>query len=233
MTHDGWRMTLPYYIDLYKTDMTTVAAEILTAWYVLHGPSCDIGETTINTATHLQEEMEPVTTRTIFFSAVLASPANVSISVGGVSRPSPWTKEPYGGVGVYHGSWPAGDVSGNVVITLKRGNDVLATLNGRDAGGCGPNGLFNFNPWVGMAPSVKAITPRSPPANAADLSLHRGHRRRHRGRHLQDRLRIRLVSHRGLRLHQARSQADAAQAAGQDLLHQERPQLQRPVQLRL
>jgi len=226
MTHDGWRMTLPYYIDLYKTDMTTVAAEILTAWYVLHGPSCDIGETTINTATHLQEEMEPVTTRTIFFSAVLASPANVSISVGGVSRPSPWTKEPYGGVGVYHGSWPAGDVSGNVVITLKRGNDVLATLNGRDAGGCGPNGLFNFNPWVGMAPSVKAITPRSPPANAADLSCIEG-------TGVGTAADIRLVSHRGLRLHQARPQADAAQVAGQDLLHQERPQLQRPVQLRL
>lgn len=169
-THDGWRLTLPYYIDLYKTGTTTVGIESVIAWYTLHlASSCDIADTTINTATQLQEEFEPPPGRTIFFSAVLASPANVSISVGGNTRPSPWTKEPYGGVGVYHGSFPASDFSGDVVITLKRGNDVLTTLRGALVGGCGPGGFANFNPWVGSALSPKAIAPKSPPLNVADM----------------------------------------------------------------
>jgi hypothetical protein len=68
MTHDGWRMTFPYYIDLYKTGTTAV--------------------------------------------------------------------------------------SGDVVITLKRGNNVLATLHGASLGGCSPNGYASFNPWAVQAPSL-------------------------------------------------------------------------------
>lgn len=169
-THDGWRITLPYYIDLYKTGTTTITQESVVAWYTLHSiPLCSHGDTTLNTATQEQYEFEPQNGRTIYFSAVLASVANVTISVGGVERGTVWTHEPYGGVGVYHGSAQAGDLSGDVRVILRRGNDVLATIVGKPVGGCGPNNLANFNPYVGSAVSPKSITPKSPALNVADL----------------------------------------------------------------
>jgi hypothetical protein len=33
MSHDGWRATLPWFIEMYKTGSATIGQESLTAWY--------------------------------------------------------------------------------------------------------------------------------------------------------------------------------------------------------
>jgi hypothetical protein len=117
----------------------------------------------------MQYEFELQTGRTIYFSAVLGSVANVTISIGNETKATTWNYEPAGGVGVYHGNLEVGSLSGDVRVLLKRGNATLATIAGKPVGGCGPDGYANFNPYVGSAVSTKAITPRSPPLNVADM----------------------------------------------------------------
>ncbi|KAK3988676.1 glycosyl hydrolase family 71-domain-containing protein [Cladorrhinum sp. PSN332] len=182
MPHDGWRETLPFYISLFKTGTASINQERISGWFRPHkNGQCDNGGTSGNTADHLQKEFLPtqINLDRIYFDAVLTSNAQVTVTIGGGSpQTGVWDQEPWGGVGVYHGSVPIGSATGAVVITLKRGSTTIATISGGTVTTTcsGPSSnLQNWNAWVGSArgPTVAAV---SPPKNnyATDMSCVKG-----------------------------------------------------------
>ena len=62
MPHDGWRLFLPYVIDTYKNNISTITQEGIVAWYrpnPVAGTTCLTGDTSGNTHSQLQLEFEP------------------------------------------------------------------------------------------------------------------------------------------------------------------------------
>ncbi|KZF20787.1 carbohydrate-binding module family 24 protein [Xylona heveae TC161] len=161
MPHDGWRLFLPYVIDTYKYGIATVTEEGLVTWYRLY-PSleCNSGGTTGNTANQLQLEFEPteVVQDKVFFSALLTAPATVSVSIGGVVRTATWENTPDGGVGIYHGSIPFAGHSGEVVVTISRSGTIISQVVGKSITTNCPNGIQNWNAWVGSATGNQAVS---------------------------------------------------------------------------
>lgn len=160
MPHDGWRLFLPYVIDMYKNGIATVTKQGLVGWYRLTPKAaCSDGGTTGNTATQLQVEFYPVdiVQDKIFYSALLIQNYVLKVSVGGVDLGATWTSIPDGGIGVYHGSVAYGANIGNVVISV--GNIVIngepITRNCNRA--TGQNGLTNWNPWVGSGSGTAVV----------------------------------------------------------------------------
>ncbi|KAK7447955.1 hypothetical protein Landi51_06758 [Colletotrichum acutatum] len=166
--HDGWRQTLPFWIDYYKTGKATVSQESLVVWYRTSPSSaCSEGDTVGNTASQLQIEFPPqlIMLDKVFFSAVLASTAEVTVTVGGKTFTPKWSSVPDGGVGVYHGSVVLLSETGDVNVQLSRPGRLLARVDGPafSSASC-DNGRTNWNPWVGsavVAGSVSATMPNS------------------------------------------------------------------------
>ncbi|KAI8314378.1 Mutanase [Colletotrichum sp. SAR11_240] len=161
MPHDGWRMTLPFWIDYYKNGKATVTKEGIMGWFrTTPVATCSDGETSGNTASQLQLEFSPaeVMQDRIFFSAVLGSHADVTVNVGGTSQAGTWTSVPDGGIGVYHGSVPF-QGRGSVTISLQRGGANIATIDGGSiTDNCAERGLTNWNAWVGSAMAAGSIS---------------------------------------------------------------------------
>lgn len=157
MPHDGWRLFLPYVISLYKFGTATITNEGLTTWYRLSTATACDGGTTGNTASELQIEFPPseILQDKIFFSALLGSAADVTVSIGGVSQAGLWTYQPDDGVGIYHGSVTFTG-TGDVVVLLSRDGATVAEITGKSiSSGC-TDGLFNA--WVGGATSTDTIS---------------------------------------------------------------------------
>ncbi|KAH8649882.1 glycosyl hydrolase family 71-domain-containing protein, partial [Xylariales sp. PMI_506] len=155
MPHDGWRLILPFVIDMYKEGTATIKEEGVVGWYRLsEAAACNSGGTSGNTASQLQIEFEPydIVEDAIFFTAILGSSAQISVSVGGVSLGASWSYTPEDGVGLYHGSASFSGHSGAVVITVTRNGATIASFTGQDIGtdNC-VDGYTNFNAWVGSA----------------------------------------------------------------------------------
>jgi hypothetical protein len=152
MPHDGWRQFLPFIIDMYKTNQSTVTQEGIVSWYRLSPSSaCADGKTVGNTHTQLQREFPPgeVSQDKIFFSALLASQQPVTVTIGGVNLDAEWRSTPAGGAGIYHGSVAYGSNTGTVVVTVGSmvftGESISTNCNRVT----GQNGLTNWNAWVG------------------------------------------------------------------------------------
>ncbi|CAG8900572.1 unnamed protein product [Penicillium egyptiacum] len=164
MPHDAWRLQLPYAIDLYKSGKPSITEESLVIWYRrLVRYSCSTGGTTGNTALQLQIEYhaDTVFEDKVFFTALLASNATVTVSIGGLEFPASWESEPDGGIGLYHGSFPFDShLLGEVIVTVSRQKDIVNVKGPAVSTTC-PSGLVNFNAWVGGA-KVSAITAVSP-----------------------------------------------------------------------
>ena len=170
MPHDGWRAFLPYVIETYKNNISTITQEGVTGWYRLNkaGACPSSGGTTGNTVSQLQVEYWPdeIVQDKIFYSALLGSAADVSVSVGGTDLGASWTSTPSeGGVGIYHGSVAFTGHAGSVVISISRGGAAIATIQGQSisAGCAAASGIENWNAWVGSAMSSTTIniTPAS------------------------------------------------------------------------
>ncbi|KAL2126006.1 hypothetical protein VTI74DRAFT_1972 [Chaetomium olivicolor] len=151
MPHDGWREFLPYIISLWKTGTASVTQEGLVSYYRRHPHgACSGGTTTGNTANQLQFEYDPssLLRDRVFYTALLTSPAEVTVTIGGVTQQGRWDQEPDGGVDLYHGSVPMNGAN--------RQPTISATC---------PTGLSNYNPWVGSArgPAIGALGVANPP----------------------------------------------------------------------
>ncbi|KAF0324854.1 glycosyl hydrolase family 71 [Colletotrichum asianum] len=154
MPHDGWRLLLPFLIDLYKNGHATINREGVVTWYRIHpGHAGDCGGTTGNAPSHGQELHHPseIMEDKVVFSALLTGPASVTVSIGGVPQEASWDDDgvPNGGVGVYHGSAPFNSRLGEVVVTIHRGADVVAQVHGRSITAECTEGINNWNAWVG------------------------------------------------------------------------------------
>jgi hypothetical protein len=163
MPHDGWRLFLPYWIDMYKHGKPSITKEGIMGWYRKNPASlCYGGATTGNTASQLQIEFDPaeVAQDKIFFSALLTGSASVQVTVGGVPVPITWDNIPNGGIGVWHGSASYSYNRGEVVISLARGV-TIAEIRGPAISSVCDGGFSNWNAWVGSAsgPSIAAVSP--------------------------------------------------------------------------
>lgn len=104
MDHDAYRWPLAVWAQQYKQGSATFKDESLMLEYLLHDISCNDGDTTVNTASQLQFEYAPadvLDAKYIGFTAVLASPANVTVTVGGRAMAASWQIEPADDAGVY------------------------------------------------------------------------------------------------------------------------------------
>ncbi|KAE8155266.1 glycoside hydrolase [Aspergillus avenaceus] len=159
MPHDGWRKLLPYVIDLYKNGGkdAKIEEEGLISWYRVNpAHACASGKTTGNTLTQNQQTLPAgeVLKDRIFFSALLESSADISVTIGGKDRAASWINTPDGGKGIYHGSIPINNQTGDVVVTLTRDNDFLAEIKGNEITTKCVNNMTNWNAWVGNATST-------------------------------------------------------------------------------
>ncbi|KAL2292152.1 hypothetical protein FJTKL_10796 [Diaporthe vaccinii] len=166
--HDGWHLTLRFWIDYYKSGKAAVTKEGLVTWYrTSPSGACSDGGTTGNTASQLQLEFPPqgVMQDKVFFSAVLGADAQATVTVGGKTFQPKWPSIPDGGVGVYHGGVELYGDTGAVSVHISRGGQSLARVDGTaiSVASC-HDGLTNWNPWVGSAVaagSTSAAMPRS------------------------------------------------------------------------
>lgn len=162
MPHDGFRDMLPFAADLYKNNQSTVTQEKLVYWYrKMPAAACGSGQTTGNTAWQLQYEFSPaeVVQDRVFFTAILGSRADVSVSIGGAAVAAKWTDVPNDNVGQYHGSVDFGGRSGPVVITISRsGQQILSSTGVAIGSGCDAGGMQNWNVWVGSASGSAAVS---------------------------------------------------------------------------
>jgi len=153
MPHDGWRQFLPYLISQYKTGGASISQEGLTAWYRRNPRGfCDARGTTGNDADHGQQVLDPeaVSQDKVFYSALLSSHADVSVSIGGQEIPAGWRNTPSSGQGIYHGNVDRNGRTGKVIVQIKRnGKAIKEVSNGPDINGNCDNSSRNFNAWVG------------------------------------------------------------------------------------
>ncbi|KAF7861794.1 hypothetical protein EAF04_007677 [Stromatinia cepivora] len=165
MPHDGWRLFLPYVIDMYKYGTASVAQEGLVTWYLLYPANapCSSGNTSANTHTQFQYEYEPseVAEDCIFYSALLASDADVTVTIGSSVISGKWRNIPDGGIGIYHGSVLTSGQTRAVTIVISRSGTTLATVIGAGITEACPHGIQNWNAWVG-ADSGLAIPAATP-----------------------------------------------------------------------
>lgn len=162
MPHDGFRAILPYQADMYVKNTTTITQEKLVYWYrKTPAALCNSGGTTGNTAWQLQVEFSPadVVQDRVFFSAFLASNADVTVSIGGASVAAKWTDIPDNYIGHYHGSVEFGGKTGPVVVTISRnGQTVMSGTGVSISTSCATGGMQNWNMWVGSAGGSASIS---------------------------------------------------------------------------
>ncbi|KAI3224956.1 CAZyme family GH71 and CBM24 [Penicillium roqueforti] len=161
MPYDGWRLNLPFLIDLYTEGTVTVTEENVVTWYRLSpGTACDSG-TIGNTANQLQMEFAPsqIVQDRVFYSALLVEPAMVTVSIRGVVQEGLWTWAPDGKIGIYHGSVPFTG-TGEVIVTISRDRTQLTQVTGKAISSACTDGLFNA--WVGSATSPAAVSAKPP-----------------------------------------------------------------------
>lgn len=169
--HDGWRHFLPYLIDSYKgAKPATITEEAIMTWYrSTPALACPDGGTTANTAAHSQNVLAPaeVVKDKIFYSALLTSAAEVTVSIGGKTQKGSWTSTPDGGKGVYHGSVPFA-TTGDVVVTLTKYGTEIAKIDGRPITTECPAGLTNWNAWVASENALHVDDPTPTPTPTGD-----------------------------------------------------------------
>ncbi|KAJ5759396.1 hypothetical protein N7520_006552 [Penicillium odoratum] len=164
MPHDGWRLHLPFVIDLYRTGTASMTEESLVVWYrVETGRSCSNGNTTGFTFSGLQIATEDWLQDKIFFSALLASNASVSVNIAGQEYDARWEYEPYGGIGIYHGNFGLNKGHlGNIAVSISRDDQRTVHLDGRSLTASCTQGFVNLNAWVGSATSGSTMPVTSP-----------------------------------------------------------------------
>ncbi|KAJ5907801.1 carbohydrate-binding module family 24 protein [Penicillium taxi] len=162
--HSGWRALLPFLIDTYKNNYTTITEEGLTAWYRLNaaGACSSDGGTTGNTVSQLQLEYWPyeIPQDKIFYDVLLGSTANITVSVGGVKLDATWDHTPSGGAGIYHGSVSFTGHSGDIAIEVTRSGETIFAWGGESiVDGCSNSlGIENWNAYTGYSMSLDTIS---------------------------------------------------------------------------
>lgn len=149
-SHDGFRLILPYLIDLYKTNTTVFEYEQLLVWG--SAPPCSGGSTPLNTASQLQEEFpadELNYQQQTYFMAILMNRANISLVDDTGTVQGRWVTSPKELGGLYVGVAPT-LTSKKLTAQLTRSGSVIMSANITQPPAC-QNGIPNYNVWTGYA----------------------------------------------------------------------------------
>ncbi|OJJ65444.1 hypothetical protein ASPBRDRAFT_60439 [Aspergillus brasiliensis CBS 101740] len=151
MPHDGWRDLLAFAIDTYVSGNATLGDEGVVTWYRPNpSEACGTGGNTGNTASEGQTLYPPaeVAQNKIFYSAMLHSHANVTITVCEKSLGATWDRYGRnGGAGLYHGGVEYGSATGKVVVSITRDGETLASVAGESIKATCVSDLSNWNAW--------------------------------------------------------------------------------------
>ncbi|RAH44413.1 glycoside hydrolase family 71 protein [Aspergillus brunneoviolaceus CBS 621.78] len=145
MPHDGWRVFLPWLVDMYKQNISIITQEGVQAWYRRNvgGECVSDGGTTGNTASQLQLKYWPyeIGQNKVFFSALLESAADITVTIGGEN------------MSIYYGFVSFSVQDGLVEVTISRDGAAIASFTGADIViGCSSSiNIENRNAWVGSA----------------------------------------------------------------------------------
>ncbi|KAI8308105.1 Mutanase [Colletotrichum sp. SAR11_240] len=175
MPHDGWRLFLPYLIDMYKSDIATITEEGVVGWYRrTPGSACAAGGTVGNTAAQLQLEMPAsmLAQDMVFVSVLLTKNALLTVTIGGKLSTASWSVIPPDGIGLYHAAVPFNGRTGDVNIRLLRDGNAALEFTGASITGSCPEGIQNWNAWVGSA--SKSTTPTVPTKRVSELQCQKG-----------------------------------------------------------
>ncbi|KAJ5827408.1 hypothetical protein N7447_004171 [Penicillium robsamsonii] len=147
--HDGWRDMLPFLIDLYKTGKASMGNDLATFWYTPNPLDyCDVGGTTLNTASQLQIEYNPKETlEARIWVMSLFSSGNAAVLVNGESVEWDYIPDGSAGAAIRFGSVAA--PIGPVRIILVVGDIMGQSPNTIDITTSCDGGFNNFNAWVG------------------------------------------------------------------------------------
>ncbi|KAF7937959.1 uncharacterized protein EAE97_007755 [Botrytis byssoidea] len=162
LQHDGWRDILPFAIDMYKNNVSTITKEGVVVWHRLSpAADCFQDNTTVNTASQLQMEFPPakMLQDAVFFTALLAEGDNI----GGMTSGITLYHEPEGGAGLYMGYADFNGLSGIVDLQISRGGQTVVTFSGsREIATICANGYNNFNAFVESAWSDNSVSVQVP-----------------------------------------------------------------------
>lgn len=154
--HDGWRFILPYVVKTYKYGFSIIEREGIVVWSRTEPALiCNDGNTTGNTAQHLQSEISPfpMLRDEIFFTALLSSRKKVTVDIGDAHLTPNWKFVPAGGIGLYHGSVSYTGLTGKIRVTIwDSDHKAVVSVDGQSiTSDCSSKngGMANWNPWVG------------------------------------------------------------------------------------
>lgn len=158
MPHDAWRDLLPYYIAQYKNGGTppAVTTEKVHYWYRLTPAAA--GSSDGVTGNHCrspiniygyQQCYDPntIVQDKIFFTALLRSPADVTVQIGDNTPVSFRANS----AGANHFSQPFNGQTGPVKVQIVRDGVVVVSGTGTAIQASPANGITNYNAWVGGA----------------------------------------------------------------------------------
>jgi hypothetical protein len=175
MPHDAWRDILPFAIDMYKNNVSTIDFERAIAWYKpvsspLGLSKCDRNGTVANTASQLQIEYPPdqIFDDSIYIVALVNGPPDkVECFIGESITYGLTLRSPEGnGAGMYTLQCIAGPLAGDIVVRVTRGNLVLNLKGVPITDNCSRwNGFMNYNAYV-----MGAVSPAHFGGVAADIS---------------------------------------------------------------
>ncbi|KAJ5135535.1 Glycoside hydrolase family 71 [Penicillium bovifimosum] len=184
--HDAWRDFLPYVIEQYKSGEGKIAKEGVTVWFrQAPGKACVNGGTMGNTETHGQKEFPPteVLKDDVFYSALLKSDSGVEVvvDIGGTLQDGSWKNKPDGPMGIYHGSVPFDNSTGQVIVTVSRRGKIIAEMRGASVSESCVDDIQNWNAWVGSnfgnntvkhstRPTPRPLPPAAAPAPVSAAS---------------------------------------------------------------
>lgn len=159
MPHDGWRIQLPFAIDLYKKGTASVGQESLVIWYRTQS-HCTGNITGIMDDDLRKNHVEGG--NKVFFSALLASNASIKAIFGDVEKQASWSYKPDGGIGIYYGN---SDIDPahleDTAVAIWRSDEEVMKVKGPSLNSSCDDSFVNFNAWVG-AHSVKGDDSASP-----------------------------------------------------------------------
>ncbi|KAF6821974.1 glycosyl hydrolase family 71 protein [Colletotrichum plurivorum] len=172
--HDAWRMLLPFLVDTYKAGgkPAPIAEENLVTWYRASPALACADNGTVGNAESQSQTLlavDQVVQDRIFFSALLTSDAEVTVSVNGKETKAKWTAAPEGGKGVYHGSVPY-QGGGDVVVSMVKYGVEIAKIKGKKmlTDCLETKNLTNFNAWTGGVVALHVDDPNPTPTQTGD-----------------------------------------------------------------
>ncbi|KAL8918958.1 MAG: hypothetical protein Q9208_007068 [Pyrenodesmia sp. 3 TL-2023] len=147
MPHDHWLDILPYYVAAYKSGTApAVQTDKAQVWYRLSPAAGSNGGTVGNAPWEPSMDANDVVQDKVFFTALVKEPSTVTVQIGDNAADTFQVASS----GLFHSSVPFKGRTGKVTLTILRdGEAVVPAVTGAAILASPPNGMTNYNAWVG------------------------------------------------------------------------------------